>query len=197
MDKRILNALDTRFRFLDYIRKVKAVDPSVSGLMFKRREVTGIDYKRAVIEDTWYSVANDYKNEMRAISCCSVKACVEAVSRVSSQFTKTLKETYHEIICKAISEVLVCDYTYDAISVSINGVEPYCSKNGTYVNQGMDSRYTIPDDAKMVLGSICDIYGIIFDVLDDLKKDIADADYAPFIEVDPDNYRIYINVASE
>ena len=165
--------------------------------MFTRQEASGVDYKRAVIEDTWCSVFEGFKNEMRAIPGGSVKSCVEAVSKVSSRYIQILKDTYTEIICKAISDVLVCDYTYDAFSVSINGIEPYCTKNGAYVNKSMDSRYTIPDDAKTVLSSIGDIHGIIFNVLNDLKNDIAEAQYDPFIEVDPDNYTIYLNVASE
>lgn len=197
MDKGILNALDTRFRFLDYIRKVKMVDPSISGLVFTHREVSGVDYKRAAIEDVWYRVYNGYQNDMRAILGCSTKACAEAVSEVNSLYAKTLKEAYNKVICKAIAEVIVCDYTYDALSVSINGVEPYCTENGAYVNEGMDCRYTIPDDAKTVLSNIGDIYGIIFDVLDELKEDITKAEYELFVEVDPHNYRIYINVASE
>ena len=197
MDRRIINALETRFRFLDYIRRVKLIDPSISGLAFTHREVSDIDYKRIFIKDKWNSISYEYKNKMKVISNCSTKAYVDKVSKVSSYVTDIIKEIYLEVITNALSDIIVCDYMYDAIVVSINGVEPYYTKNGTYTNEGMDSRYTIPDDAKEILCNVNNIYEIITEALTILKNDFVEAEYDDFLEVDFNNYMIYINVASE
>lgn len=194
MNKRILKAIETRIKLVDYIRNVKEIDPTVSGFEFRHDDTRCIFNGNESIKKQWQKLANDYVCKLNNVFKKNVEASHGALYELDNEVKNSLKELYREMLIRAISEVVVCDSIYDSIYVTCVGIVPSCSRDLEYSNEGLNTRYLMPDDAADVLMYV-NSYELIGEVLNWVYDEVEE--YSDLIGFDFNNYCVRINLASE
>lgn len=172
MYKNIERALSLRISLIEFLRRIKSMDNSISGLEFKHSNYTGDDFANQFsMWNEWETIVNDYitvKNSMLS-SEISDKLPIH-VSETRNKVAAVLKRTILEVL----AELIVCDIYIDKLIVSTSGIE-ICSSEDSNYHSFYNDRYIFPLELKEKLNSLSLIdEEIVNAVLDDLEAHSED-----------------------
>ena len=166
MYKRIEKALSLRISMLEFLRRVKSMDNSISGLEFKHGHYVEDDTANMFpLWTEWEDLVQDYTNSM--INCENAEKLSTIIEGTHEKVALLFKRT----ILEALTELIVCDIYVDKLVISTSGIDISSSEDPNFHSYYTD-RYVFPPKLKETLDNLELIDETLVNaVIDDLEVD--------------------------